>query len=258
MYLYTWNKTSEGGSNLIKALDGKKIKHERSKFKGGKNKFVINWGSSQLPDEVLKSTIINEPKAVGVCSNKLTFFDTLSKKGGVSIPDWTSDVDIAYKWVADGHTVCARTVLQGHSAEGLVIMHKDDPKSLVKAPLYTMYIPKEDEYRVHVVNGKVVDVQRKALRNGWVDEHGPANYKVRNLANGFVYVRNDVNPPKQVEEQAIAAIKAVELVFGAVDVIWNTKRQTAYVLEINTAPGLEGTTVDNYAAALNKYVKEFK
>ncbi len=255
MYLYAWNKTSEGGANLIATLGGKRIKHEKSKFKGNKNKVVINWGSSQLPEEVTKSSILNDPKAVSICSNKLTFFDHISKSGRVSVPDWTNDPDTAYRWVSEGFIVCARTVLQGHSAEGLILMTKDDPKSLVKAPLYTKYIPKEDEYRVHVVGKEVIDIQRKALRNGWIDEHGPANYKIRNLANGFVYIRNDINPPQSVLDVAIAAVQEVGLDFGAVDVIWNRKRDASYVLEINTAPGLEGSTVENYAKAIKTYTK---
>ena len=38
------------------------------------------------------------------------------------------------------------------------------------------------------------------------------------------------------------------LTFGAIDVIWNEHQQKAFVLEINTAPGIEGTTVEKYAA----------
>ena len=34
--------------------------------------------------------------------------------------------------------------------------------------------------------------------------------------------------------------------FGAVDVLWNERQQKAYVCEVNTAPGLEGITLDNY------------
>jgi D-alanine-D-alanine ligase-like ATP-grasp enzyme len=40
--------------------------------------------------------------------------------------------------------------------------------------------------------------------------------------------------------------------FGAVDVIWNEKQQRAYVLEVNTAPGLEGQTVDDYARGIKE------
>ena len=225
-------------------------KKHKPKYKGRPDRIVINWGSSQVPQEINKSRVLNKPEVVATCANKLRFFEALSGKE-VSIPDWTNSYDQAVKWVGDGHTVCARTVLSGHSATGLVIMDKDNPKSFVKAPLYTKYIPKEDEYRVHVVDGKVIDIQRKALRNGWIEEHGPdVNYKVRNLANGFVYIRQDVNAPKQVAEEALKAMGIIGMVFGAVDVIFNTKRDKAYVLEINSAPGLEGTTVELYARAL--------
>jgi D-alanine-D-alanine ligase-like ATP-grasp enzyme len=40
--------------------------------------------------------------------------------------------------------------------------------------------------------------------------------------------------------------------FGAVDVIYNRAQDKAYVLEVNTAPGLEGSTLDNYVEAIQK------
>ena len=51
---------------------------------------------------------------------------------------------------------------------------------------------------------------------------------------------------------ALAAMVASGLDFGAVDVIWNSRRLEAYVLEINSAPGLQGQTVENYAAAFRR------
>lgn len=54
-------------------------------------------------------------------------------------------------------------------------------------------------------------------------------------------------------EQSKLAVKACGLDFGAVDIIWNNHYQKAYVLEINTAPGLEGSSVDNYRKAFEGY-----
>lgn len=250
MYLYSWNPKSESGTALAKGLGIRKIRHENSAFKGSKDKTVINWGSSKLPDEVLKSNVLNKPNLVGICSNKLSFFKAVSN-GKVSIPDWTTDPKQAFAWVAEGRTVCARQVLQGHSAEGLVLMTKD-PQTHVEAPLYTKYIPKIDEYRVHILNGKVIDIQKKALRKDWQEQHGEPNFKIRNLANGFIFMREGINPPAQVTEQSLNAIGVIGLDFGAVDVIWNQQKQMAYVLEINTAPGLEGTTLENYIKAFKE------
>ncbi len=251
-FIYSWNFNSEGASSLAQALDIKKIKHEGSKFKGSLKKTVVNWGSSTLPEEVMKCRVINKPEKVSLCSNKLAFFEALAGKG-VSIPDWTTDFDTAVKWVTEGNTVCARTVLNGHSGNGLVLMDKDNPKSFIKAPLYTKYVPKKEEYRVHVFRGEVIDVQKKALRNGWIEEHGAAvNYKVRNLANGFIYMRNDIKPSLIILREAIAGMEVIGLDFGACDIVYNEKRDRAYLLEINCAPGIEGATVDSYAEALRK------
>ena len=47
---------------------------------------------------------------------------------------------------------------------------------------------------------------------------------------------------------------AIDLQFGAVDIIWNEKENKCYVLEINTAPGLVGTTLTKYTEAFTKEI----
>src|SRR5690606_38917740 len=96
-------------------------------------------------------------------SNKLKSFE-LFKEKGVSIPPfWTKKEDIEYEG-----SIVARTILNGHSGVGIHIC--DDLDALVAAPLYVGYIPKKHEYRYHVFNGKVIDVQRKARNKEVADE----------------------------------------------------------------------------------------
>lgn len=251
MWMYCWNEGSEGGKALAGALGIKRLKHEGSKFKGGGHKTVINWGSSKLPDEVMKCSVVNKPNSVALCTDKLKFFDWVNDNDDgnytrVITPDWTTDPEQVLKWVADGHVVCARTILNGHSAQGLVLIEK--PEDFVKAPLYTLYVPKKHEFRVHVVAGKMIDVQRKAKKN----DAEKVDWRIRNLANGFIYAREGFEVPDVVRQQALAAVLAVGLDFGAVDIIWNEKHDKAYVLEINTAPGLMSTTLELYAEAFKE------
>ena len=156
---------------------------------------------------------------------------------------WTRREDIP----DDAFPIVCRTVLAGHSGEGIVMAATRD--DLVNAPLYVQYIKKQDEYRIHVGrrNGEsiIISQQRKARRMEVRDDD--VNWQVRNHANGFVYVRGDCNPPRAVLDAAKTALEASGLDFGAVDVIYNARQERAYVLEINTAPGLEGTTVEDYA-----------
>lgn len=250
MKIYAWNENSEGAKALSKTMGIKRIKHEGSKFKGSPDKMVINWGSSILPPEIMKCKIVNPPNVIMSCSDKLKFFNKISEKEAVLIPDWTDSFETAMTWIADGHTVCARKVLNGHSAQGLVLMEPDKPETFCQAPLYTKYIPKKHEFRVHVVKGEIIDVQRKAKKN---DFEGEVNWKVRNLANGFIYAREGFETPEVVKQQGLAAVAAIGLNFGAVDIIYNATGNKAYVLEVNTAPGLMGTTLELYANALKDF-----
>ena len=243
MYIYPYNMHSESVDALATALGARRIKEINSKFKGGPDKIVINWGNSTNNEEVEKSTVINHPSAIKTMSNKLSFF---KKVGDWWVPPWTTGQNTAQQWVDEGHMVVVRHILQGHSGEGIEIIHQSQ---VPKAPLYTMYIPKKEEYRVHLVrqkNGivKVFDVQRKARDTNIPDDK--VNWRVRNHGNGFIYVRNDVNPPAHVIQAATIGFLSSSLDFCAMDVIWNEKRGAAYVLEGNTAPGLTGTTLENY------------
>lgn len=249
MYLYAYKQGSQSGKDLANALGIRRIKHEGSRFRGGPHKTVINWGASQLPEEVMKCRVLNSPEAVALCSNKLKFFKALEGQP-VNLPEFTQDKEEALKWLGEGLIVFARTKLNGHSGEGIVEIHKLE--DMVEAPLYVKYIPKRDEYRVHIFQGEVLSIQRKALRGDMNREE--ANFRVRNLANGFIFARNeDKECPECVTEQAKSAFNLItSLDFCSVDVIYNEYRDKAYVLEINTASGLAGTTLDEYVAAFQK------
>lgn len=243
-YIYSHNPHSEGAKLLGQALQVKRIKHGNSKFRGGIGKRVINWGSANLPDQVAACTVLNPPLAIRNASNKLKSFE-LFKEKGVSIPPFftTKAEAIAYLGEANGNSIVCRTVLNGHSGVGIVLA--DNPDAVVDAPLYTAYVKKQEEYRYHVFMGKVVDIQRKARKMDVPAEE--VNWQVRNLDGGFIFAREGVVENQVASENAIMAVDALGLDFGAVDLIWNKKEDKYVVLEVNTAPGLAGTTLEGYA-----------
>ena len=250
MYIFSHNPASEGARALAKATKSPMIRHENSAFVGSPKKVVINWGSRNLPPEVLKCRVLNTQEQVAANANKLSFFQTVSSvEAAPRVPEFTTDPDKAKEWVRKGGVVVARRTLNGSSGEGIHFMSADDPESFVEAPLYTMYVKKKDEYRVHFCNGSIIDFQRKALRNGIDPDR--ANWRIRNLGGGFVFVRGGVELPADVTKQSELTIAASGLDFGAIDLIYNESSSKAYVLEINTAPGLQGETVVSYANALN-------
>jgi glutathione synthase/RimK-type ligase-like ATP-grasp enzyme len=215
---------------------------------------IINWGNSSWLSNNLDVrepiVVVNKAQAVCNASNKLSTFNLLKGKDGIRIPEFTVDHNVAKQWINSGHTVVCRTKLSGHSGDGIVLAGKVE--DVVPAPLYVQYVKKQKEFRVHVAFGEVIDVQEKRKRN---DYEGEANFQVRNHHTGWVYCREDITEPTGLREMAIRAVQELGLDFGACDLLYNAKRNWCYCLEVNTAPGLEGTTVDKYAQAFVEKLK---
>jgi hypothetical protein len=165
---------------------------------------------------------------------------------GVSVPDFTNDINKAQQWVNEGKVVVGRSVLNGHAGIGCRIYKDDQRPNVDQLPLYTLHVRHKDEYRVHVFNGAVITFAKKLKRRGFVD----VNPWIRSYANGWVFCRDGVQLPDGVDVLAIAAVKALGLDFGAVDIGYRLKEKKGYVFEVNTAPGLMGSTIGFYADAL--------
>lgn len=244
--IFRQNAASQGAKILARSLGVKMIKPEGSRWLGASDKAVINWGSgTSLPFNTNGARILNKPETVARVTNKKHFFEMCREAGNVSIPDFTTRKEEAKDWLRDGHCVFARTVLQGSQGVGIVELNTvTDLDQITNGTLMVKYIKKKHEFRIHVAGGFVVDKQQKKKRSE-VDLED-INWRIRSHDNGFVFCRNEITVPRGVLSEAVRALGVSGLDFGAVDVIWNKKKGKAYVLEINTAPGLEGSTVLSY------------
>lgn len=168
---------------------------------------------------------------------------------GVRVPGWSD----RYEDVS-GHTiVLARTKENGSGGEGIIVIRQGDTPP--EASLFTVYIPKTKEYRLHVVNEEVIAVQQK--RRDSDSEQSRDERLIRNYSNGWVFCINDVVWPDdsiedEAHQQAVAAVKSLGLDFGAVDLVLEKETNVPFVLEVNTAPGLESETVRS------RYAERFK
>lgn len=167
------------------------------------------------------------------------------KEHNVSCPKFATSLDELKS--LDARTVFARKLINGTNGRGIVEFNPGDGGDPPRAPLYTEYVPKKSEYRFHVFGGKVIDVQEKRKRRGFEAER---NTRIRNVNNGYVYCRDGVSPPDGAADLAIRAVAACGYQYGAVDLIYNEKRGQCYVLEVNSRPGLMGTTLDKYIDAM--------
>jgi glutathione synthase/RimK-type ligase-like ATP-grasp enzyme len=174
----------------------------------------------------------------------------LEGKEGIRIPEFTTDRERAETWLNDERVdVVVRHKLSGHSGDGIELV--SGTTTMPVAPLYVKYVKKQQEFRVHVAFGEVIDVQEKRKRKE-LPEDFATNFQVRNHQTGWVYCRENITEPEGLRQMAQRVVGELGLDFGAVDLIYNAKRNEVYCLEVNTAPGLEGSTVDKYAEAFVK------
>lgn len=237
---------------LSERLGWRLLKRKDSKFSPSEKDLIINWGASKLYVDRKTARVLNAPEKLDKTINKLFFFRYATTSPELNVPTFFTDKATARRFLDQNPDalLVARTILTGHEGNGIVLCgSKDD---LPDCKLYTVYVKKKAEYRVHIFNGAVIDViQKKRKRSSEGDS------RIRNTANGYVFCRLDIYTPPGVLSQASISMKHFGLDFGAADVLWNEHQQNAYVLEINSAPGLEGTTLDKYVEAFQGYAKDY-
>lgn len=204
---------------------------------------IINWGSSTVPTWE-HSNMINKVVPVKDATCKITSLE-MFEEHEVPTLVYTTVPDVAKQWLDEGQCVVARTMLRASSGRGIHMLVPGN--EVIQAPLYTKYSKKKREYRLHVLKDKVIDWQQKMTRKEY---EGDVDYQIRNHHNGWVYARKAATDPEQyIIDAAVKAVQAIGLDFGAVDIGQNVKKGTCDVYEVNTAPGLFGTTLKAYADA---------
>lgn len=245
-------KLAQGLSSLLN-LRVRRVRHD-GLYRPKRRSLVINYGSGLTPTWLQRArAVLNVPSFCAGGGNKLVAFRRF-REAGLSIPDFTASYDEAMAWMGEGATVVCRTLLNAHSGRGIVLSSNESAKPLVRAPLYVKYKKKRKEFRVHVFKENVIDIcEKRKLRL----ERRPELFDgyIRNRINGWVFCRDGVVPPGDLAQLAIGACRSLNLDFGAVDIIWNERENKCYLLEVNTAPGLEGTTLTKYVNAIYHWIR---
>lgn len=167
-------------------------------------------------------------------------------QNNIPCPEWTPDRAQAEQWLQQGHVVFCRTLTRASEGRGIEVAETVD--QLVSAPVYTKYTKKKREYRVHVFQNKVVSILEKRKRQGWENER---DTRIRNTANGYVFCRSlSVPAPDGLRELALAARSVTQSDFVGVDIGYNERKNQLFVIEVNSAPGIEGSNIHDYVDSI--------
>jgi len=250
------DRPSNGLINLRNALlesglDCKRLLRNGSRYSYREGHILINWGCSSIP----YTSYLNAADRVAIASNKIKTFRILENE--IPIPTYFEERRAAQIYLESNPSsiIFCRTKLSGHSGAGIVISRTVE--ELVDSPLYTVGINNGSEYRVHIFRNlntgslEVIDITKKRRRTELMEQEGGINREVRNVAGGWVYCHNNVELSTEVKQMAKAAVDIIGLDFGAVDIIREKNTDNYYVLEVNSAPGLDSSiTINSYVQAI--------
>lgn len=249
--IYPYKMSSVSGRVLARALNTRRVYPNR-RYRPRPDHMIINWGNSQWPNwdcadnhPQIRPKWVNEPTCTQIAADKYRCLYVL--KNSVRAVPFTVHIDKAKEW---NSSVVVRHSLFGRGGAGIEVVSRGD--ELPAAPLYTKYLGRRAEYRVHVMNGDPFLTQKRGHPSGASD----INWQVRSCENGWIMRRDFADSPSllaSVVEEALKAVAALGLDFGAVDIAIPSSDGLPYVLEVNTAPGLVGSTIEDYATAFRTH-----
>ena len=292
MALYVWYSAATD-------VTGKKIQ-EALKANGGtatppNTADVLCWGTKIEKNVVLPNKVVyNHPNNILSNRNKANAL-SLFKKAGVFVADFSEDFTKAGTKDFPFPLVLRTKYHQGGAGFWLCL-NKDMVAQAVKegAQYMQAYLNIKDEYRLHIVNDKVIYAVKKVRRENHITafkEHFTdyvkaaavkkkldlnddtvdfvleklakkfatgADMIIRSNTRGWKFSKVDVDKlDKNLVDEAIKSIKALGLNYGAVDCCITIEGKAA-IIECNTGPGLEGSSFDAWEVALKDLTADKK
>ena len=202
---------------------------------------VIRWGSQRFPE----AGGVNTPSSLALASDKLRALRVL-QENNVLVPEFITTLPAPFEGTWLGRK------RKGYGGTDIIVWEDNDGACVDnrhESEFFTRYIPNTREYRIHVFADAVIRIQGKYL--DFPEQH--TNPYIKNYAQGFRFRTPDKRLNSDRTEAAVAAVAALGLVFGAVDLLIGEDRR-AYVLEVNTAPKLAPLTCSQYTAAIRDYL----
>lgn len=228
----------------------KRIQLLSTNLKSGSLKRIAQGLTSRVGYKVLRTRRVNPRRtqySYGNLIDKCNQYRWFSNNA-IPCPEFTFERSVASNWLADGNIVFCRTLTRASEGRGIVVAETVD--QLVDAPVYTKYTKKKREFRVHIFKDQVVQVVEKRKRAGWTGER---DTRIRNSNNGYVFCRDVSSIPAGLHQLALQASRVTNSDFKGVDIGYNELKDQLFVIEVNSAPGIEGSNVDDYVNTILSY-----
>jgi hypothetical protein len=203
----------------------------------GPPSLVINWGSDRaLPQDVVA---LNRPEAVRTASDQV---ECLRRLGELAPRTVVNPQDIGLLGT-DAVVAKRRSGMRGR---GKRVLSADAPASeRAGYDLFQEFVPERREYRVTLLNGRVVSAHWRQPADGT-----PADQ----LNPDWTYERLDALP-RSVARVAREAGRRVGLDLAGVDVVEDLGTGRVLCLEANSAPGMSAETLRSLYGGVQQLVR---
>jgi len=185
--------------------------------------------------------------------NKLTQYEFFKDKA-LPHPEWTEDYKVANMWLGEGHMVIGRTRIKGQTGAGITVLKPYATVLPEEYKVFTKYIKKKREFRVNLFKHKFVNMREKLKQ---ASSEGKDSH-IRSSANGFTTTH--CRPMSEALRQriialAVAAAPVSESDFIGVDICYNEYKDLVFLLEVNSGPSIEGSSVNDFVKAMLENVQ---
>lgn len=288
VYFMYSGATDITGKNLVKELNA-----SGGTKKPARKKLIIGWGAKTKEPISLGSTpVMNHPDKIRLNRNKLKSLKTMKEKK-VAVANFVeaSKVNAAIQAGTINLPVVGRKKFHQGGKGFWTCLTKTHVKNAIDegAEYFQNFIDVESEYRLHVFKGNLIyavkkvkrsnmeqafksqqsekiksiaDKKKKKLDPDTMDfvlgrmakQNTHANMIIKSNDKGWKFSRiKNENVKKDLLKQAAKAIESLGLDFGAVDCCMDSDGK-AWIIEVNTGPGLEGSSLEAYVEAFKKAI----
>ena len=288
VYIWYSGATDLTGKNLMKELDvngGTK--------KPTNVKVIIGWGTKiktavNLPKSV---KVLNHPNNILSNRNKLTALKYMKQANtGIPVADFY-EADNVNRHLDQLPLVGRKNYHQGGKGFWLCLT-KDHVRRAINegAQYFQKYIPIKDEYRLHIFGEECIyatkKVERTNMKEAFIEQQKEKalnaaerkgmkvdektlsflldrlsaeqqehpDHIVKSNTRGWKFSKIKT-PKKELVEACVKALKALNLDFGAVDCCLD-EEGNPWIIEINTGPGLKGSSLEAWKKAFNNKIEE--
>lgn len=238
------NKSSKTGKDLLRKFATISTKALRKRTnKRFRADLVLRWGSTESFPRLTSTVELNSLESVKNASNKLIMMEKLVE-AGISTPLIYFLTNSQYLDLDAFRNEEGKFYVRGGNQE----IRYDD--AIRPGDLYISKAVenKRREYRVHVFNGKVMEIYEK------VPNEENESTRICKAHNCAFQLRNKENCRLSLADQqaCVDAVNALGLTFGGVDVL-RDKDKNIFISEVNSSPALNSINIERYFEKIMEY-----